>query len=335
MKKFIALFLFSFPFLLQNVFLSPLAATSFHALLMADTEDENLKWDFSQDLQNVHASLSLITKACGVKFSPKQLTATDNALTKDAILDWIKHEPISEEDVVIFYYSGHGFRDRKSKTIWPCGEFDNGVRFSQMIEALFSKKAALYVVLLDCCNKTEAKYLTKSPEKKIIFDIDTFSKQKIEEGCKKLFLNSHGLIIASAASPGEIGYILDPLSMSYTVQIQISSKLGELPSNMVSNASDRVLGSVFTTIFLNNFFAECEEKHPRWKKIFKSTKNESYQKTKRRDYGPQTVQYKIFLHSKRQSPSTYKEYLFEDCKMKGKSCDVKEWEESDEELDIE
>lgn len=302
---------------------------------MSDTKDKTIGKDCVQDLKNMEMSLSLLADACAVQLFKKELMTSDGTLTKEAIRAWVKQAPIEEDDVVIFYFSGHGYRDRKSKTIWPYGQFDNGVVFSKMIDALFSKKAAFYIVLLDCCNN-EQKCIDKSSEKEIAFDIKAFQKQKIAKGVGKLFLHPYGLIIASAASPGEIAHCLKPPpTLTQTVQIQISSTRSHPTRSNRESIDVGFRGGVFTTAFLTRLFQECEEGHPKWKNIFKGTHSDSYKKTRKRELGSQTVQYKIFLHSKRQSSSKYKEYLFEDCKVKEKSCDVEEWEDSEEELNTE
>ena len=87
-------------------------------------------------------------------------------------------------------------------------------------------------------------------------------------------------------------------------------------------------GGIFSKVFLNYFFQELDSQHPSWEGIFKKTKKECLEETKKPKYeivySPyphdyQTPQYKIFLHKRRRSTRVYSDYLRKHCKYEAKS----------------
>jgi hypothetical protein len=93
------------------------------------------------------------------------------------------------------------------------------------------------------------------------------------------------------------------------------------------------LGSVFTKIFLSNFFSALQEPNPEWENILRKTQIACMEETKKelyqlfddtiKNHNPphkfQTPQYRICLHKKKRKPDVYKRYLFEKCRYVSKS----------------
>lgn len=124
----------------------------------------------------------------------------------------LKQLKASNDDVIMFHYSGHGFRfdDQEDEfpqlSLCPTGYEDvldnNYVGLSDVYEVLLAKNARLCIVLGDCCNSnigvprpiTQTSFLTR--------DRSNVSLDKL----RKLFLESRGSVISSAASPGEVSW---------------------------------------------------------------------------------------------------------------------------------
>lgn len=289
MKKFGILSLF-----VISCFISTLSAKAFHLLLLGDTnsDNEDVHFNFASmsNLSHVRKSFAYIASASGIDFRATELTTTNNSLTLRHIKKWLREESVARDDVVILYYSGHGDRSRKTSSIWPRGNFlnDEVINFSEIIEKLFSKKAALYFVLLDCCNN-----YSKGPKiDKREFRLKKFDKHLIAAGCNDLFFKLYGLIIASGASPGEYGafnHITGP------------------------EEDEDKSGGDFTNVFLNSFFHELRTASPQWESLLKKTKLETYRLSKKDSSYVHMPQYKIFLHHNRKSSRVYKRHLFEEC----------------------
>jgi hypothetical protein len=137
----------------------------------------------------------------GAKFNKKNVEAAVNALKPGA------------NDIVFFYYSGHGYSFEEDKNeAYP--QFDlRESRFeditvatlnaSQIMDIIKTKKARLNIVLSDCCNsnigllKPEGKNFALTAKSLLSWDANY---------CNNLFLKSTGSIIATAAKKGQFAY---------------------------------------------------------------------------------------------------------------------------------
>lgn len=323
MNTFILLISFSCLFLI-----SPLSAKEIHLLVLGDTIDQEIGFSTRKNLLNIKKTFSHIAKISNLLLYTTEFTSTNDTLKQSLILNWIRNTRISSDDIVILYYSGHGWRKQDSATIWPSGNFYNANKennfsdFSEIAGQLFSKKASFYLILLDCCNCI-SKSITVENQPLYTVELDKLFEKSNATSISKLFQKFHGFVIASAASPSEVGWSRQPL-------------------NEASIDTSRTAGSIFTNFFLNKFFYELQEPKPQWSNILKNTQLHCSEETKKelyklsdeimKFYNPphthQTPQYRVFLHKKRRKPDTYRRYLFEKCRYKG--VQAKECSESDE-----
>ena len=115
-------------------------------------------------------------------------------------------------DIVIFFYSGHGFRwsnqsDQYSNMDFrynPYTQISNEtcMTLSEVSDIIASKGARLNISLADCCN-SDIGVNSRSAEKFLASRSDpNYDEKKLA----KLFLNSRGSIKSCAASPGEVSW---------------------------------------------------------------------------------------------------------------------------------
>lgn len=224
--------------LLSALFSMPLQAKNLHVLLSADTITD-VKLSSFQDLKHLRNEFATIANATGMGLRIKELYGP--MLTRKQIEAWIDREPIAEDDVIFFYYTGHGVRSRKSKTIWPCAYFPHDeemVEMQTLIEKLIRRPAALHLIIADCCNNYVDRSIPSSDPLTIEKSIFTPSMQ---DGYKKLFLKSKGVIVASGSIPGKRAWCTEK-------------------------------GGIFTNAFISSMHHELTESNPRWEHIFKKTK---------------------------------------------------------------
>jgi hypothetical protein len=115
-------------------------------------------------------------------------------------------------DVVIFYYSGHGYSAEQKTNDYPQfdlrqSRFDDitkaTLNASDVLASIKSKKARLNLVFTDCCNSNLG--LLK-PEGKN-FALTTKSLLSWEKAfCYDLFMKSSGSLLATAAKKGQYAY---------------------------------------------------------------------------------------------------------------------------------
>jgi hypothetical protein len=176
---------------------------TFHALIACDT-NTNLKESLNNDIVHLKETLRLIAHETGLSLKSKTLTGED--LNRTNLLQWLKSLPHSSQDVVFFYFSGHGFRTEDVKSPWPYLFFISKSEImpsSQISRFLKKVNSRLTIVLYDCCNGAPAVIPYESAHgqvKNAPLPIRSFP------GLKPLFLETKGMIIASGSSPGQNAY---------------------------------------------------------------------------------------------------------------------------------
>jgi hypothetical protein len=128
----------------------------------------------------------------------------------------------SSQDVILFYYSGHG---GNSGNGWP--EFSNsGDRFTlkqtDIRELMRSKRARLKITLYDCCNggRTNAPYLAKAK-----------TKPSLAHVYNLLFKKFRGEIMACASASGAFAYGDNDSGSYFTLSLLDAFTKIELGSN--------------------------------------------------------------------------------------------------------
>lgn len=164
----------------------------------------------SQDSKAMRSEVRGIAQLLGMNVQIYDVSGDQFSLT--GLKRALRQLKPSNDDVVIFHYSGHGFRfdDQEDEfpqlSLCPTGYEElldnNYVGLSDVYEVLLSKQARLTIVLGDCCNSnlgvprpiTQTAFLTR--------DRSNVSLEKL----RQLFLSAQGSVISSAASPGEVSW---------------------------------------------------------------------------------------------------------------------------------
>ncbi len=137
-------------------------------------------------------------------------TITGRRLTKQNVENAVNtfYAPAGPNDILVFYYNGHGFRkptdgrpgpyiDLKDKNNWRIMEASASLE--DIYVTIRKKRARLSLVLGECCNAliTDTNPLAEPPAVKKSFGINWST-----ENCRNLFLNSTPMsILGAAASP--------------------------------------------------------------------------------------------------------------------------------------
>ncbi|NOT52084.1 MAG: caspase family protein [Chitinophagaceae bacterium] len=182
-----------------------------HFIIVANTNDPRIGYSVQKDVTNLSSQMKDVAtflkiplnyvEVSGAKFNKKNVEAAVTALKPGV------------NDIVIFYYSGHGYSFEEDKNqAYP--QFDlRESRFeditvatlnaSQIMDMVKAKKARLNIVLSDCCNsnlgllKPEGKNFALTAKSLLSWDANY---------CNNLFLKSSGSIIATAAKKGQFAY---------------------------------------------------------------------------------------------------------------------------------
>lgn len=273
-----------------SFFSSSIFSREVHLLTMADTDDPSIGFFTAKDASRVTCFFSKIAELAKIPFQDCYLSGSN--LTIPNVEAWIENEHIAPDDVIIFYYSGHGFRKWKDHVIWPRGAFSfkkEEVNFFKLMEKLFNKSAAFCLVLFDCCNDFSKRRFQKR------LDEDdsqiTIDPQLVAIASKKLFFHKYGFVVACSAAPGE--------TSNAGFEVKDEQRINE--------------GSTFTILFLEMLKFHIQEGILKWEKIFEHTKSECLKKD------DQTTKYVICLNKQRKSSKEYKKMLEQESAYKPKN----------------
>jgi hypothetical protein len=186
-------------------------AATFHAIIFANTEDEGIGCIY--DVVNIGAFLRDAQKETGMALKAKVFltVSATNPEKLASIKKWaevvdgwsktildkeFKALAPGKDDIVFFYYSGHGGRMSSKKGRWP----DMALQSDQLVDLaypmdLLAKKPVqprLAISLGDCCNS----YMDRSVA-------PATRSAKDSSGLKNLFLNYTGVVVASGSEPGQ------------------------------------------------------------------------------------------------------------------------------------
>ncbi len=240
-------------------------AATLHAIIVADTLDEKSGTSAKQDEENFTRMLEVVAEATQLKFEKHPVDGESISQQGDGyekVTSTINELSPDPDDVVVFYYAGHGVKDDEGSQ-WPKlelqglgsdqlgTEYEKLLRLDSVKTTLEQKSPRLLIVMADTCNKTDV----SRGRGEII--LDKLSPDT-EKAYKSLFLNYKGYLIASASKSGQKAY-----------------SSGE--------------GGFFTRGFLTNFKEEVESSdEPSWKNIMDKTV-EWVQTEVNREYGKEQV----------------------------------------------
>lgn len=214
-----------------------LVATTFHAIVVADTASTDVEKSGNVDIRKMRAALKYIAKASKQKLSLTVLSGHN--VTTSRLEEWFHKTNVDPYDTLFFYFTGHGFASTTIPTIWPNIFFmtkKETISMEAIHQALQRKNARLTVLLSDSCNKfgssppTVARAFVRPQKIKV-----SFSARK--RGIQKLFRKNKGRVLASGAIRGTPSYGSD-------------------------------YGGFFTQALLISLKAEAKASNPSWKRVF-------------------------------------------------------------------
>ncbi len=184
----------------------------------SDTKDTRIGSDI--DLENIEELLTAIQQNACLTLN-KQSIAGD-AFTSQNVNNTLNQLSVQPQDVVIFYYSGHGTNFGSGR--WPILQVGSQfLDFDQVTRTLENKNPRLLISIADACNNffdeqsnTLTRQVATTPAK--------------TENYRQLFLGYRGKIQASAAKPGQVAGGVPSKGGLYTNQF-----LGILNNELASN----------------------------------------------------------------------------------------------------
>lgn len=189
----------------------PVNAQTFHLVSMFDTNDSNIgtgmqveKLLFSNDMQTILGLIESFGYDCEVS------EYYGNSCGKAPLMRAIQELNVGKDDVVMFYYGGHGSRANDSREDdFPqmcLGEPNpnNWVPSSLIKNMIAKKNPRLTIVMTGCCNKEQDGVTVKgieaqSPKYTSLAGIDS-------KAFEELFLKIKGVVQLTSSKKGEYSY---------------------------------------------------------------------------------------------------------------------------------
>ena len=195
------------------------AAPTLHLIVVANTNVSDIGSACAKDLVNLNSEFGGIARVLGMKYDFKGIRGKN--YSKDNLAQLIRNFQPNSDDVVIFVYTGHGFRFDDQQDYYPniCmigpedDVYGNYVATTDIYNAIKAKGARLSVVITDCCNSKFGEYGPRQKENTLYSRTNTrVSKKRMQE----LFLGTKGVILATAAKPGEYAWSFDGTGSAFT-----------------------------------------------------------------------------------------------------------------------
>ena len=196
----------SFLVLCLLAFSPVLFGQTFHALIFADTFDDGIGSSCLNDYEQVGIEMASIANATKLTFKPYHFRDFD--FNKAKVLEVLNSLKCGKDDVVFFYYTGHGARAINDQSNFPqlkLGDKDaDFLPLYKVQEIIKAKNPKFSVVLGDCCNSYVEGLSPKS-----ISGNSTVLKNSSSSNYNSLFRNLKGNIIISSSQAGQTSAAMD------------------------------------------------------------------------------------------------------------------------------
>lgn len=221
-----------------------------HFVMAAATKDESIGESVQTDLNLAQPQFKEFADNLHINY--KEHIISGNQFNKTNIMNAFDAINPGSNDIVVFLYSGHGFRFDDDTDAYPRMYLtynenvnaNNYLGVSDVFDLLVKKKARLTIVLTDCCNskygatrqEVEGSWLRSRGN-------NNYDLKKLEQ----LFVNASGSVKATAAKAGQYalcdaqgGFLLT--SFLNNIHSSISAVSSDTPSwqTILENASNYV-----------------------------------------------------------------------------------------------
>jgi hypothetical protein len=180
------------------------SAQKIRAVLVGDTLDGSIGLGVKANLDHIREFLQVVQTRGEITVSIDQVR--DDAFSCKSILATASKLKLSPDDVILFYYAGHGFRTSATPTKFP--DFDCSRSTSDppagmsgvVSRFLRSQKPRLLIAIADACNKETAPSFTS---RAIPLEL---AGRDLKFALRRLFLQYKGELLMSGSIPGEFSY---------------------------------------------------------------------------------------------------------------------------------
>lgn len=197
------------------------APVTLHLMIVANTVIDDIGEPCKKDYDHVLSEMRSVTRALNIPL--KLYPVTGESFSLGSVKKTLKSLKPSANDIVVYLYTGHGFRFDDQESRFPqmdlskssYEELDNNyLAMADVFKEIQLKGARLNIVMSDCCN-TPVGEDTPTVSKGTTLYSRSSSNYSLGR-LRQLFLYSRGSILSTASSPGETS-ICDESGGFYTL----------------------------------------------------------------------------------------------------------------------
>jgi hypothetical protein len=132
----------------------------FYLIIIANTNDPTIGKSSQKDVAGISETFATLTRQAGIQLVPVIVSGDAfNIGNTQRVIDTIKP---SANDILFFYYTGHGFRYTNDVSKYPRISFrtnnvqlrsENNLAVEDVYKRLLAKRARVTIVISDCCNE--------------------------------------------------------------------------------------------------------------------------------------------------------------------------------------
>ncbi len=178
--------------------------TKIHLIFAADVEDPSIGNSTREDMNDITNLFKKAAKELGVTFKHHKLYG--DHFDKNSINSTIDNLSIGTNDVIIFYYSGHGYNNTNTYNKFPNMSLDGADLSLESIHSkLKYKKARLLLTIGDLCNSIPRMRNRTTGQTEIPFKSGfLFDNRKL----KRLFIETKGDLISTSSQKGQWSFTM-------------------------------------------------------------------------------------------------------------------------------
>ena len=173
-------------------------AATLHALLVIMNGDKTVGDQCDIDRQRVQDFLGKVQRLTPLTVSPTVYQSKQQEIKVDTIWQWIQKLSTTKDDVIFFFYSGHGGRTPQY-AYW--GLTNESMPAPWLQTAMSNKPARLKILITNCCN-IDIERREKQAATPKVGTIDESESYLMEN----LFLYSQGFLYITSSAPTQYSF---------------------------------------------------------------------------------------------------------------------------------
>lgn len=176
-----------------------------HLVMVADVEDRSIGKSTAQDQRDITSTFTKISRELGIEIRDYQFSG--QTFNKNQIISGFNSINSNPNDIIIYYYSGHGYNDTEKTSTFPTMALDGpDLGLEELYHEIKGKSARLTMIIGDMCNSLPENRSPVGKRESIPFKSGyLFDANKLN----KLFIQSSGILISTSSQKGEWSFCMN------------------------------------------------------------------------------------------------------------------------------